>query len=338
MTRPTISDVAQIAGVSKSTVSRVLTGHTLYLRPETKEKVRQAITQLSYRPSLPARSLTSKRTCTAAILISDISNPFYAEVIRGVEEVAQPQGYDIFLCNTHYSTDRGLAFIRSLADKQVDGVLIMSSSVSDEWVLELANHHIPTVVLDWEMPPPPGQIGLIKVDFDSGIQAAVDHLVTLGHRHLAHLSGPLHLRTSLLRREAFLKAVTAHGLDPAQTVTIEGDLQIKGGQTALAQILALPQPPTAIFAANDLMALGLIRAARAQGLTIPHHLSLIGLDDIWLAADMEPPLTTVALPRYELGRLAMQMLFNLLENERPEPARQQVSTHLVLRQSTAPPL
>ena len=339
MSRSTIADVAQLAGVSKSTVSRVLSGNAEYMRDETRQRVEQAIAQLGYRPSSVARSLVSKRTFTAGMLVSDIANPFYPEVINGVEDVALGKDYNIFLCGTNYDMDRGMTFVRLLIDRQVDGVLIMSSTMSDGWVQELAQHNVPVVVLDWEPHDISGTVGAISVNFEPGIRAAVDHLVALGHRRIAHVSGPPHLRTSHLRQEAFLQAVAAHNLDPQNITLIEGNLRIDGGKRALTHLLRLPERPTAVFAANDLMAMGIVRAARANGLRVPCDLSVIGLDNIWLIEDMEPPLTTVALPRYEIGQLAMQMLLDLLH--KPDIAqpvyRQQVATHFVIRQSTAEP-
>jgi LacI family transcriptional regulator len=339
MPRPTIADVARAAGVSKSTVSRVLNGNTDYVRSDTLERVAHTIAEMGYRPNAVARSLVSKRTHTAGLLISDVGNPFYSEVIRGVEDIALAHGYDVFLCNTSYDLARGMTFVRSLADKQVDGVLIMSSSMSDELVLELAKHQVPVVVLDWQLSAVEGIVGAIAVDFTKGISAAAAHLVDLGHRRLAHVSGPLHLRTSGLRRDPFLAALAERGIDPAQVIVVEGNLRIDGGRRALAELLAIPNRPTAVFAANDLMAIGIAWAARDHGLRVPEDLSVIGLDDIQLAAELTPPLTTVALPRYELGSLAMGMLLDLLEGShvpQAEPICQsQVETHLVVRQSTA---
>jgi LacI family transcriptional regulator len=344
MARPTIANVAEIAGVSKATVSRVLSGNAEYMRPETRARVLEAIESLDYRPSSVARSLTSKRTFTAGLLVSDIGNPFYPEVINGVEETALEQGYNIFLCNTSYDLERGMTYVRSLIDKQVDGVLIMSSTMSDEWVQELAKHNIPTIILDWEINDNVnGALGVIEVNFETGIKAAVEHLVALGHTRLAHVGGPPELRTSRLRLDAFRKATAALSISPEQVTIIPGNLRMDGGRVALDQIVAMPERPTAVFAANDLMAMGLIRAARANGLQVPADLSVIGLDDIWLIADMEPPLTTVALPRFEIGRLAMEMLFELLAADEAEKSttptllRRQVETHLVIRQSTAAP-
>ena len=341
MARPTIADVARAAGVSKSTVSRVLNGNTEYVREDTIARVRATIEKLGYRPNAVARSLVSKRTRSAGLLISDVGNPFYSEVIHGVEDVALAHGYDVFLCNTNYDLARGMTFVRSLADKQVDGVLIMTSSMSDELVLELAQRQVPVVVLDWQLTATQGVVGVITVDFGPGITAAANHLIDLGHRRLAHVSGPRHLRTSQLRQEAFLGAVAARGIDPATVTLIEGNLRIDGGRQALDVLLAQAQRPTAVFAANDLMAIGLVWAARARGLHVPEDLSVIGLDDIQLAAEITPPLTTVALPRYELGGLAMRMLLDLLDRapeSRPQMfCHSRVATRLVVRQSTAAP-
>jgi LacI family transcriptional regulator len=289
-----------------------------------------------------ARSLKSKRTYTAGLLVSDVGNPFYPKVIYGVEDVALAHGYDVFLCNTNYDQKRGMTFVRSLVDKQVDGVLIMSSSMSDEWVRELVEQQIPVVILDWNVQPLAGVVGALDVNYEPGIRAAVDHLVELGHRRFAHISGPMTLPTSGMRQDAFLNALAAHNIDPQQTIIIEGDLRIDGGRKALLQLLNAPQRPTAVFTANDLMAMGVVRAARAHNLRVPEDLSVVGLDDIWLVADMEPPLTTVALPGYEIGKTAMQMLFDLLQDFDTFPSgtvyAKQVETSLIVRQSTAPSL
>lgn len=339
MPRPTIADVARAAGVSKSTVSRVLMGNLEYMREETRLRVEQAIDTLHFSPSTVARSLVTKRTHTVGLLVSDVANPFYPEVIHSVEDVALANNYDVFLCNTNYSTERGLQIIRSLVAKQVDGVLIMSSGMSDEWVSELVKNHTPAVVLDWQISDLADEISTIKVNFDSGVGQAVDHLLALGHRRFAHISGPLSMRTSILRRDAFLHALSTAGFDASRVPVIEGNLRIDCGRQALADLLALPEPPTAIFTANDLMALGIIWAARDAGLRIPGDLSVIGLDNIHLSAEIHPPLTTVALPQAEIGQLAMTSLIELLHSSPVNPVgrRYQVNTTLILRESTAPP-
>jgi LacI family transcriptional regulator len=312
MTRPTIADVARLAGVSKSTVSRVLNENMHYMRPETRERVALAISTLGYNPSSVARSLTSKRTHAVGLLVSDVSNPFYPDVIHGVEDVALSNGYDVFLCNTNYDVERGKAYALSLVSKQVDGVLIMTSNVSDEWMQDLVRCQVPVVILDWDTREiPHSAMRSILIDFDTGIQSAVDHLLSLGHTRLAHVSGPLRYPTSRQRRDSFLRALSRRGIDPSEVAVIEGNLRIDGGATALHQLMKMPNRPTAVFAANDLMAMGMIWSAADCGIKIPHDLSVIGLDDISLAAEIHPPLTTVSLPRYEIGRLAMKMLLEV---------------------------
>lgn len=339
MSRPTITDVARVAQVSKATVSRVLSGNYEYMRGDTRERVEKAIDELGYRPSSVARSLTSKRTNTAALLVSDVGNPFYADVIHGVESVAFDSGYDVFLCNTNYDLDRGMAFIRSLIDKRVDGVLIMSSRMTSAWLDELARNAVPAVVLDWATQRERERLTTIRVDFDSGIRAAVDHLWTLGHRRFAHVSGPLEMPTSHLRRDAFLDALAERGVGPLAVAVVEGNLQMDGGRQAAKQLLAMPERPTALFAANDLTAIGVLNELRSRELAVPGQLSVIGLDDIWLAAQSDPPLTTVALPRYQIGEMAMQSLLTLLGAATPERIGTGedhiVEAELVVRQSTA---
>ncbi len=337
MARTTIADVAKVAGVSKATVSRVLSGHYDYMRDDTRTKVEEAIAKLDYRPNSIARSLTSNRTNTAAILISDVGNPFYADVIHGVEDVAFDGNYDVFLCNTKYDTERGLTFVRSLIDKRVDGIMVMSSSMSDVWLQEMRQNNVPVVIVDWEVNAPGSVVSTIGVDFMSGIQRAADHLVALGHRSFVHVSGPLELRTSRNRRDAFLSGLARHGIPERAVHVIEGNLQIDGGKKAVEQIMELQQAPSAVFAANDLMAIGVVAGARANGLSVPEDLSVVGLDDIWLAEQVDPPLTTVSLPRYEIGQLAMQMLFDLMDpsaDPSPTPDHRQVASSLIIREST----
>jgi LacI family transcriptional regulator len=342
MTRPTIADVARLAGVSKSTVSRVLNENMHYMRPETREKVARAINDLGYNPSSVARSLISKRTHAVGLLVSDVSNPFYSDVIHGVEDVAIACGYDVFLCNTNYDVERGKAYARSLVAKRVDGVLIMTSNVSDEWMHDLLRCEVPIVIFDWDTRSLPGSaMRSILVDFESGIKAAVDHLLGLGHTRLAHVSGPLRYPTSRQRRDAFLKALAERGIDPDTVAVIEGDLRIDGGARAFHELLHLPIRPTAVFTANDLMALGIIWSASAYGLKIPEDLSVVGFDDISLASEIHPPLTTVSLPSYEIGRVAMNMLLEVHSDPRILDVRADrhcvVQSGFAIRKTTAAP-
>ena len=336
MYRVTIKDVANLAGVSKTTVSHVL-NQTRFVQEETRQRVLAAVEQLGYRPSSIARSLVSKRTKTIGLLISDVSNPFYPDVILGVEEVALANNYSIFLCNTNYDIDRAMKYIRTIIDKSVDGVLFMSSSMTLEMVEEVARHQIHTVVLDYGAMKLEELASTITINFAEGIQQAIQHLVEMGHRNIAHVSGPLNLWTSQVRRDAFLQALQKFGLDWENAIVIEGDLRIEGGRKALDQIMKLDPRPTAVFTANDLMALGLIWAARNYQLNLPKDLSVIGLDDINLSSKIVPPLSTVAMPRNEIGKLAMHMLLDLIDaGDNSTKQKATVDTAFILRQSTAP--
>lgn len=334
MPTSTIADVAAAAGVSKATVSRVLGGHFRHVRPETRQRVEEAIRALEYRPSTVARSLASHRTFTVGMLVSDVANPFYGDVIHGVEDQAIGAGYNVLLANTNYDATRGLAQIRSLVDHRTDGVLIMSSSVSDDWLDELVCSNTAAVVLDWAARRMPG-VSTIEVDFAPGIEDAAALLLSLGHRRIAHVAGPLNLRTCCDRRDAFLKGLAAGGIQPDEVLIATGTLTIDGGRKAWRLLAEQRRAPTAVFCANDLMALGVLSAGRADGLRVPGDLSIVGLDDIWLASQFDPSLTTVALPRYEIGMLAVDMLLSLLAGNEPE--RRAVSTSLIVRRSTARP-
>jgi LacI family transcriptional regulator len=330
----TIEDVAAAAGVSKATVSRVIGGKFTHIRPDTRRRVEEAIIALNYRPSSVARSLTSHRTYTVGMLVSDVANPFYGEVIHGVEDEAIAAGYNVLLANTNYDLGRGMALIRSLIDRRADGVLIMSSSASDAWLEELGQARMPAVALDWARLDIDA-VSCIEVDFRPGIAEAARHLVDLGHRRLGHIAGPLNLKTSRDRRDAFLDALAERGIARDRVAVATGPLTIEGGRQAWFLLREERHTPTAVFCANDLMALGVLNAARSEGLRVPGDLSIVGLDDIWLAAQFDPPLTTVALPRYEIGGLAIRMLFALLGGAPRE--RRVVTTSLVVRKSTGAP-
>lgn len=335
MKRVTISDVAQTSGVSKSTVSHVI-NQTRFVEEDTRQKVLQAISDLNYRPSSIARSLVSRRTGTAGLLISDVGNPFYPDVILGVEEVALANNYSIFLCNTGYDLNRGMKFIHSLIDRSVDGIMFMSSNMNIEMIEEVQQNAIQAVVLDWGSANASEMAMTISIDFTQGILEAVQHLASLGHHKIAFAGGPSSLWTAKVRKQAFLDAVK--GCRPAiqESILVEGDLRIEGGYQAFAELASLSPRPSAVIAANDLTALGILWAARNAGYRLPQELSVIGLDDIELAAMVAPALTSIALPRYEIGRLAMQHLLSLIREPASPKINLKVATRLVVRESTAP--
>jgi LacI family transcriptional regulator len=340
MKRVTMTDVARRAGVSVSTVSHVI-NKTRFVETSTKERVLTAIQELDYRPSRVAQGLASRRTNTAGLLISDVGNPFYHQVILGVEDAALSSDYSVFLFNSNYDLKRSLQYIHSMIDRQVDGVIFMSSRLTADLIAELTRRQVPTVILDWEESQV-NHVGTIVIEFEVGIREAVQHLVQLGHRRFAHVSGPLDLWTARVRRDAFLQALRHNGVDSARVPVVEANLRIDGGRGALPRLLSVDPAPTAVFAANDLTAIGIMLEARDRGLRVPEDLSVVGLDDIGLSSQIAPPMTTVALPCYEIGGAAMNMLLELIrtpeESRLSSPApRIKVATQLIVRQSTSAP-
>jgi LacI family transcriptional regulator len=334
MKRVTITDVALKAGVSKSTVSHVI-NKTRYVEEPTKKKVLDAIRELKYRPNSIARSLVSQRTGTAGLLISDVSNPFYHDVIRGVEEIALANGYSIFLCNTVYDLERGMRFIYSLVDRWVDGILFMSSNMNIEMLKEAQRNSIQSIVLDWGGTDLSDLATTITIDFSTGIHAAVQHLASLGHRRIAFAGGPTTMWTAKMREKIFLQAIDACRADVEGIILPEGDLRIEGGYRAFRALSKLTPRPYAVIAANDLTALGIMWEAHNAGYHLPQDLSIIGLDDIDLVSRVTPGLSTIALPRYEIGRLAMQELLALIREPSKPKTNQTVATRLIMRESTA---
>jgi LacI family transcriptional regulator len=341
MAKITIDQVAKAAGVSKSTVSRVLSDSPQYMKDETRQRVMEAIETLNYRPSSVARSLVSKRTHTVGLLVSDVSNPFYPQVIHGVEDIAVEHQYEIYLCNTNYDLKRGKRFIDSLVDKQVDGVILMTSKMDEAWIETLYQNHIPAVVADWyssTLVQP--MAGTIHFDFDQGIQQAVSRIVALGHKRIGHVCGPLDLWTARVRRQAFLRALQRNGIHLPAELEVTGNFQIDGGRRGLGQLLKSSTLPTVVFADNDLMALGVLWEARDRGIMVPETLSVVGLDNIALGAQVSPALTTVALPQYEIGSEAMLMLMSIIKEDSEEKINYDeiemlIKSRLVERESLA---
>lgn len=333
MKRVTISDVALNSGVSKSTVSHVI-NQTRFVEEETRQKVLQAIQDMNYRPSSIARSLVSRRTGTAGLLISDVGNPFYHDVILASEEVALVNGYSIFLCNTCYDLNRGMKFIYSLIDRSVDGIMFMSSNMNIEMLQEVHKNAIQSVVLDWGGTDVSDMAATITIDFTGGIIEAVQHLTALGHKRIAFASGPADLWTANVRKQAFMDGMKLCQPTNQSAAIIEGNLRIEGGYQAFKELNSLTPRPTAVIAANDLTALGIMWAARSAGYRLPQDLSVIGLDDIDLASRVSPTLTTIALPRYEIGRFAMQNLLSLIHDPSQPKTNQGIATKLIVREST----
>jgi LacI family transcriptional regulator len=337
MGRPTISDVAKRAGVSKTTVSRLLNGMTDSMRKETRDRILIAIEDLEYRPNAIARSLANSQTNTIGLLISDVENPFYSEVIRGIEEIGLQHGYRVLLCNTDYDLQRGLSFIDSLVHGQVDGALLMSSRMNEALIEPFIEQEVPFILWDWPSDVPEA-VAHLNADYQAGIAEAVEHLVKLGHEHIAYLCGTHGLATTDARIDSYLSALDQyHLLDRA--LIEEGNYKIEGGRYAMQRLLDAYPNVTAVLSANDMTAIGAMQAVKARGLRVPDDISIIGMDDVYLTTLVDPLLSTVALPRLEIGSTAMEMMLSYLEDDTKDRVNESrvFSTHLILRESIGPP-
>jgi DNA-binding LacI/PurR family transcriptional regulator len=328
-----IKDVAREAGVSTATVSHVI-NNSRYVTEGTREKVLSAIEKCNYYPNAHARSLASGRSNMLGVLVSDIANPFFPELVKSIEAAAFERGYDLILLNTNYDAERTSGYIKRLIQRKVAGVALMTSEMDAALIDELARCHVSVVFLD------SGSAGEcmsnLLVNYESGIDEAVGHLVSLGHRRIAYIGGPGRLRSAIKRLEAFQSGIARHLPDDAfRSPVYEGDFRLEGGRRAAREMLSAADLPTAVIVANDMMALGVMQECRAKGVRIPLDLSIIGFDDIAFAELTDPPLSTVCLPRTELGRRAVEALMMTIEGTNRQGLELHIQTHLVIRGSTA---
>jgi LacI family transcriptional regulator len=328
-----IKDVAREAGVSTATVSHVI-NKTRFVSDATRERVMRAVERCHYYPNAQARSLASGRSNILGLLISDISNPFFPELVKSIEAAAYEHGYDVVLSNTNYESERTSHYVRRLIERKVSGVALMTSELDTALIDELARRHVSVVFLD--LGAPGVHMSNLCVMYESGIEEAIRHLVALGHKRLAFIGGPKHLRSASKRLEAFRDSVARALAGEDAPASYEGDFKLEGGQRAAREILSAGELPTAVVAANDMMALGAMREFRAAGLNIPRDISVVGFDDIAFAALADPPLTTVCLPRMELGRRAVEALMTTIEHPERQGVEIRIPTYLIVRGSTAP--
>jgi LacI family transcriptional regulator len=332
-TKTRIKDVAREAGVSTATVSHVI-NNTRFVSPETRERVMRAIERCNYYPNAHARSLASGRSDTLGLLISDISNPFFPELVKSIEAAAFEKGYNVILSNTDYDAERTLNNVRRFIERKVAGVALMTSELDPALIDELARCHVPVVFLDI------GSAGVcmsnILVDYEAGIGEAINHLAWLGHRKIAYVGGPTRLRSAARRLEAFRDSMAHYLPDSEPSAICEADFRLEGGRRAAHEIFSSSETPTAIVVANDMMALGVIAECHERKLHVPDDISVVGFDDIAFASLSNPPLTTVRLPRIDLGRKAVEALMATIEHPDSQGVEVNIPTYLVLRESTAP--
>lgn len=307
----TMKDIAKLAGVSTSTVSHVI-NKSRFVSEEISLRVNNAATQLNYRPSALARSLKINRTKTIGMLVTTSTNPFFGEVVKGVERSCYQQGYNLILCNTEGDNERMRESINTLLQKRVDGLILMCSSLEGERIDVFEQYpDIPVVVMDWG----PMLFTSDKIQDNSlrGGYLAAKYLIESGHQQIGCITGPLVKHQAQMRYEGYKRALNEAGLVFNANWIIEADFECEGGYEAFNKMFAKGPLPSSIFVCNDMMAMGVINAANEKGIRIPQDLSIIGYDDIHIAKFMSPSLTTIHQPKYRLGKAAVEALLNRLE-------------------------
>ena len=325
----TIKDVARESGVNISTVSRALSG-AYGVHQETREHVVAVAARLNYRPNRVARGLVTGRSHSIGLVVSDIRNPFFAEVVRGAEDAARAAHCDLVLCNSDLDPDKQMSYVRSLLEKRVDGILMNSvAELSRKQQNELASCGVPIVLLNRQ-----GQgsgFSSVHADNERGGRLVAEYLVGLGHRHLAHITGPRRHGNMTDRARGFNSVLQAGGVSP---VVLHGESSFSGAHDLTRKLLGQHPRTTAIFAANDMMAFGAARAIWEAGKRIPDDISLIGFDDLEISQVLHPPLTTIHQPKYETGQAAVQILMTQTDAKHHRVAEHRLlGVRLVERQS-----
>jgi len=326
-------DVAERADVSVTTVSHVV-NETRHVSDELRARVQEAMDALGYRPNRLARSLRCGETHTIGVIVPDISNPFFAEVARGIEDTSFARRYSVILCNSDGDLEKELFYTGVLTSKQVDGILFVAAGMSTGRIRKLQEERVPVVVVDREIPDV--SVDEVLIDNIRGGGAVTRHMIELGHRRIGCITGPSDLTPSAERVTGYCRALQEAGLPVDEEIILRGDFRYEGGYRAGRQLLGRDDTPSAVFACNDLMAVGVLRAAREMGYRVPADLSVAGFDDVRLASFASPALTTVAQPKYDMGVLATELLLGRMEDHDRPPRHRLLETRLIVRRSTAP--
>lgn len=336
MNRPKLKDIAERAGVSAATVSRALSDSAL-VTDETRRRIHAIAQAMDYRPNVSARNLRTRRSMSVLLVVRDVGNPFYLDVLKGVEAAGREAGYAVLMGNTENDPDRETEYFNMLRDGHADGMILMTGKLPPADAEAAQRRAGLPVVVALEIIDGSG-FPHVQVDNAAAAREAVAHLAALGHRRIAHITGPLPEILSVHRLEGYRAGMYAAGLYIAEGYEQRGNFLLESGQEACRALFELAEPPTALFVANDEMAYGAVHELRRMGRDVPGDVSVVGFDDLYLSKAFYPPLTTVSQPRAEIGRAAMDLLLKMLSGEADVGARPVVMpTTLKIRGSTAAP-
>ena len=329
-----IREIAKRAKVSTATVSRAI-NHVPTVDPQLAKRVWKVVDELGYYPNTQARALVSGKSRIFGIVVSEITNPFFPEIVHTFEELAVQSGYEILLASTVHDSKRMRTSVRRMIEQRVDGVAIFTFGMEELLLDDLRLRKVPLVFVDVGRDAP--RVSNIRIDYQHGIRQAVQHVAALRHTRISFVSGPLHLPSALARKRAFEDSMAEIGLSVDPEILVEQDHTMEGGKRALRKLIALPDRPTAVLCSNDMTAIGVMREAYDQGISVPQELSVVGFDNIRLSEFMIPPLTTIDMSQTELARIAFKALVSDIGRETPaEHGTEYVlSTNLVIRRSTA---
>jgi LacI family transcriptional regulator, galactose operon repressor len=329
-----IREIAKRARVSTATVSRTI-NRIPTVHPQLARRVWKVVKELGYFPNTQARALVSGRSRTFGLIVSEITNPFFPEIVHVFEDVAVQHNYEILLTSTVHDPERMKISVRRMLEHRVEGVAVMTFGMEESLLDDLKLRNVPLVFVD--VGPARPRVSNIRIDYLHGIRQGVQHLAALRHERIAFISGPLTLKSAVARRDAFLRSMQEIGLRADSQLIIEGDHTLEGGEKAFSALRGLRSRPTAILCSNDMTAIGVMRKSYEEGIAVPTDLSVVGFDNIHLAQYILPPLTTIEMSQAELGRIAFQALLHEVQRETPSPKGTEyvLKTNLVLRDSTA---
>jgi len=329
-----IREIAKRARVSTATVSRAI-NRIPTVDPQLAKRVWKVVEELGYYPNTQARALVSGKTRIFGLIVSEITNPFFPEIVQSFEDIAVQHNYEIMLTSTVHDPKRMESAVRRMIERRVEGVAVLTFGMEDSLLQHLRYRKVPLVFVD--VGPPVPHISNIRINYQRGIRQAVQHLAALRHERIAFISGPLSLKSARTRRDAFAESMREIGMHVDPEWIVEGDHTMEGGMKAFAGLAGLRSRPTAVMCSNDMTAVGVMREAFDYGISIPQELSVVGFDDVRLAQFIIPPLTTVQMSQTELAKLAFKALLTEVEREIPSPNGTEyvLNTDLVLRRSTA---